>query len=262
MRIVDCKYFLLSWGLPQFLLEIRDTQSKMQSLHPTSKLFIIFLSVLSTSSASNCPGCTPLDELSFDKIISKFPASLIKFDVAYPYGDDHEEFAKIAKEAAENSELFVGEVGIKDYSDRDNEKLGERFNINKDDFPVAILFIKNDKGGEADNIRFTGKFTAENLKKFIRKNSGIYLPLQGCIEGFDKLVDKLLIADKEEQKTVLKEAENLWDKTHGPKMSKRADVYVKIMRKIVETNADFIHKEMERVKKLTRHQGVKYWSGK
>jgi len=224
----------------------------MQSLHlQTSKLFLIFCWSLSTSSAINCPGCTPLDELSFDKIISKFPASLVKFDVAYPYGDDHEEFAKIAKEASENSELFVGEVGIKDYSDRDNERLGKRFDINKEDYPVAILFIKNDKGA-TDFVRFTGKFTAENLKKFIRKNSGIYLPLQGCIEGFDKLVDKLLIAEKDEQKNVLKEAEDLWDKTHGPKMSKRADVYVKIMRKIVDTNTEFVHKEIERVKKLLK----------
>ena len=36
-----------------------------------------------------------LDNLTFDKLLSKFDASLIKFDVAYPYGDKHEEFAKV-----------------------------------------------------------------------------------------------------------------------------------------------------------------------
>jgi hypothetical protein len=36
-----------------------------------------------------------LDNLTFDKLMSKFDASLIKFDVAYPYGDKHEEFAKV-----------------------------------------------------------------------------------------------------------------------------------------------------------------------
>ena len=43
----------------------------------------------------NCAGCTPLDTLTFDKMISKSPASIVKFDVAYPYGDKHEEFAKV-----------------------------------------------------------------------------------------------------------------------------------------------------------------------
>ena len=209
----------------------------------------ILLFLFSPCICINCPGCTPLDELTFDKIISKFPASLIKFDVAYPYGEDHEEFAKIAKEAADNEDLFVGEVGIKDYSDRDNEGLGKRFNIKKDEYPVAYVFVNND--GVMDSHRFSGKFTAENLKKFIRRHSGIYLTLPGCIEDFDKIVDKLLTAnDKSEEQAVLKEAENQWDKTHGPKMSQRADIYVKIIRKIVDTSIKFVDKEIERVKKL------------
>ena len=77
-----------------------------------SRLCFLLVSV-TTSYAINCPGCTPLDELTFDKIIKKFNASIIKFDVAYPYGEDHDEFAKIAKEASDVADLFVGEVGIK-----------------------------------------------------------------------------------------------------------------------------------------------------
>lgn len=90
------------------------------------------------------------------------------------------------------------------------------------------------------------------MKKFVRKNSGIYLPLPGCIEDFDKLVDKLLVVTKEERAGVLKEAEDLWDKTHGPRMSKRADIYIKIMRKIVDSDTDFVTKEVERVNKLLK----------
>ena len=212
----------------------------------------LLLFTASTSLAINCPGCTPLDELSFDKLISKFYASLIKFDVAYPYGDEHEEFAKIAKEAAESPDLFIGEVGIKDYADRDNEALKKRFNINKDDYPVAILFVHNKDEKILEKYTYDGKFTAEDLKKFVRKNSGIYLPLPGCIEEFDKLVDKLLVVSKDERAGVLTEAEVLWDKTHGPRMSKRADIYVKIMRKIVDSDTDFVTKEVERVNKLLK----------
>jgi len=200
--------------------------------------------------AINCPGCTPLDGLSFDKIVHKFPASLVKFDVAYPYGDQHDEFAKVSKDAAEAGDLFIGEVGIKDYAEKDNQELAERFEVTKDDYPAAILFVKNNEG-KVENFRFVGDFKAENLKKFVRQKSGIYLPLPGCIEEFDLLVDKLLKSPKDKQKKVLREAEDLWDKVHGPKMHKRADIYVKIMRKIVDTDISFVKKEGERLKKLT-----------
>ena len=208
-------------------------------------LFCIF----ATSSGINCPGCTPLDELSFDKIIRKFPASLVKFDVAYPYGEQHDEFAKIAKDAFESEDLFIGEVGIKDYSDRDNERLAARFEVKKEDYPVALLFVRNE-AGEIEQYRYHGQFLVDDLKKFVRKNSGIYLPLPGCIEAFDKLVDKMLISDREGREEVLKEAEDLWDNTHGPRMSKRADIYVKIMRKVVDNDESFVIKEIERVKKI------------
>ncbi len=52
---------------------------------------------------------------------------MIKFDTAYPYGDKHEEFAKVAVDGAEKAGLFVGEVGIKDYGEKDNEELGKRY---------------------------------------------------------------------------------------------------------------------------------------
>ena len=56
--------------------------------------------------------------LTFDKLVNAFPVSLVKFDVAYPYGDKHEEFSIISEEAAELPNMFIGEVGIKDYGDK------------------------------------------------------------------------------------------------------------------------------------------------
>ena len=214
------------------------------------KIPLLFSYQVSVCFAINCAGCTPLDGLSFDKIISKFRASLVKFDVAYPYGDQHDEFAKIAKDAAEVGDLFVGEVVIKDYAEKDNHELAERFELTKDDYPSAFLFV-NKKEGKVESFRFVGDFSAEKLKNFVRQKSGIYLSLPGCIEEFDLLVDKLLKSSKEDQKKVLREAEDLWDKVHGPKMHKRADIYVKIMRKIVDTDISFVKKEEERLKKIT-----------
>ena len=225
----------------------------MASYSPVLVLVLFCLPVLLPPClAINCAGCTPLDEISFDKIINKFKASLIKFDVAYPYGEEHDEFAKIAKDALDTGDLFIGEVGVKDYAERDNERLAERFDVSKEDFPAVILFLQVE-GGEEGNLlhfRFGDKLTAEGLKKFVRQKSGIYLSLPGCIEEFDKLVDKLLAAAEPDKQSVLKEAEALWDKTHGPRMAKRADIYVKLMRKVVATGPSFVAKETERVKKL------------
>ena len=214
---------------------------------------VICLAALAAPSlAINCAGCTPLDEISFDKILNKFKASLIKFDVAYPYGEEHDAFAQIAKESLDVGDLFIGEVGVKDYAERDNERLAERFDVSKEDFPAVILFVQEGEGGKEGNLlhfRYGEKLTADGLKSFIRQN-GIYLSLPGCIEEFDKLVDKLLSAPESDKQSVLKEAEALWDKTHGPRMAKRADIYVKLMRKVVATGPSFVAKEAQRVKKL------------
>ena len=217
-------------------------------------LSILTLLVLldSTTLAHNCAGCTPMDTLVFDKLIHAFPTSLVKFDVAYPYGDAHDEFAKVSKDAADVDNLFIGEVGIKDYGEKDNEDLGARFNVKKEDYPAVILFMRGE-AGSAEHVKFTGEFTAENLKAFVRKQSGIYMPLVGCIEEFDKLADELLETELADRSRVVKKAEALWDVAEGAKSRKRAEVYVKIMRKVVDLAAQgdgFIKTEEARVKKI------------
>ena len=126
----------------------------MKQLRAVITIFIMgFLANLTPSSAINCKGCTPLDALSFDKLLSKFKVSLVKFDVAYPYGDKHEEFGKFSQSASEIEDLFVGEVGIKDYGDKDNADLADRFNVKKDDYPVVILFVRNKDSGKLSDFR-------------------------------------------------------------------------------------------------------------
>ncbi len=222
----------------------------MQSTMPkTTSILIVLASALpSFASALNCKGCTPLDILSFDKLINNFPFSIIKFDVAYPYGDKHEEFAKVAVDGAEVSELFVGEVGIKDYGDKDNEELGKRFDIKKDEYPVVMIFIRQ-KEGEPEAHRFAGEFNSESLKSFLRQHTGVYLPLQGCLEQFDRFADRLLEAKGDQRAQVVKEAEQAVKELKDEKKKKRAELYVKIMNKIVG-DYEFVTKESERTKKL------------
>ena len=43
-------------------------------------------------------GLVQLDQIDFDKIVSKFDYSLVKFDTSYPTGVKHKNFGKIASE--------------------------------------------------------------------------------------------------------------------------------------------------------------------
>jgi hypothetical protein len=55
------------------------------------------------------------------------------------------------------------------------------------------------------------------------------LPLQGCIESLDLLAEELMGAGSAEAKrSVLRRAEDEWDKAEGQKMQKRAEIYVKV----------------------------------
>ena len=110
------------------------------------------------------------DSLSFDKLLKKFKVSIVKFDVAYPYGDKHEQFGKFSQDAAEIEDLFVGEVGIKDYGDKDNSDLAERFNVKKDDYPVVILFQKDIQSGKLKDFRYVvGIYKKKMIQKSIYK---------------------------------------------------------------------------------------------
>ena len=122
-----------------------------------------------------------MDTASFDKLLSKFKVSVVKFDVAYPYGDKHEEYAKFSLAAAEVEDLFVGEVGIKDYGDKDNTDLAERFKVKKEDFPVVILFKVFDNGKIAEKHRysffFSNCFLMYLSQSKNKNNNRIYLSL-------------------------------------------------------------------------------------
>ena len=91
-------------------------------------------------------------------------------------------------------------------------------------------------------------FTEENLKSFIKQKSGIYLPLPGCLEEFDELAARLVAADTAGEKgKVVAEAEKglaaAADKS-------KAEIYVKIMRKMVKEGAGVPEAEMTRIKKV------------
>ena len=217
---------------------------------------VLVLLYTSTSNAANCKGCTPLDELNFDKIIKRFDAALVKFDTAYAYGDKHEEFGKVAKDLAEIDSVLTAEVGIKDYGEKDNSALGEKYGVVKADYPVLFVFTKNKDTGEMEHHRFTDNddFKADTIKTFIRQKAGIYLPLPGCIEEFDNFATRLLTAENAGEKgKVMAEAEKAFLAIPAESPNKgKGDIYIKIMRKIVKEGNEFASNEMKRVKKVLK----------
>lgn len=144
-----------------------------------------------------CKGCVELGEFNFDKIIPRFEAVLVKFDVAYPYGDKHDTFAKVAEEIIDNKNFILAQVPVKDYGEKENEHLGKKFGITKDDLPALRLFVQ----GEDEPFVFDKNlpWTEENVKKFVKEHTNIYLGLPGCLETFDKLAGKFITAKSKDK---------------------------------------------------------------
>lgn len=194
-------------------------------------------------------GTVALDSWTFDKVIEKFDVSLVKFDVAYPYGPKHDAFNKMA-EAAKAADLLIAEVGVKDYGEKENSDLAERFKIDKDQFPVVKLFIKGKEPIDFQETTEEG-FTSDNLIQFIRTNSGKYVGLPGCLEAFDKIASKFRVAvDEKSRKEILREAQGLVGRLEKLEERKTGEVYVKMMQRMVEKGSEFIEDEMKRLNKL------------
>ncbi|KOB59631.1 Windbeutel [Operophtera brumata] len=195
-------------------------------------LCVIFAIPFAYQSTTTPSGSVNLDELSFYKVTNKFEASLVKFDVAYPYGDRHDAFVAVAKDANDVDDLLVAEVGVKDYGEKENEGLAMKYGATKDNFPIVKLFVK----GKSDPLTFDDAkgFTSDELRRFVRKNTGIYLSLPGCVRELDILAIKFMKSKEDERKEVLKEVVE----------KKVAD------KKVIEKGDEFITTEDKRVKKL------------
>lgn len=167
------------------------------------------------------------------------------------------------------NDLLIAEVGIKDYGDFDNQEIANKFKVKKEDFPVLKLFIK----GKEEPVDFgNNNYDADTIKKFIRSNSNVYLGLPGCLESFDGIALNVGVvtwiefqynlifflfyqfasADAAARKSLLREAEDLWDKASGASEQKAAEMYVKTMRKIIDKGNEFVQTEMKRIQNIVQ----------
>lgn len=207
--IAEHIYFVLSVNTlsittQKFLRLLLDRSLKMKAylVFTCIALFLPF-----AYQASTPTGSVDLDELSFDKITKKFEVSLVKFDVAFPYGDKHEAFVALAKDAKDVDDLLIAEVGVKDYGEKDNEQLAKKYGATKENFPIVKLFIK----GKSEPITFDDSkgFNSDELRLFIRENTGIYLSLPGCVKELDNLAIEFMKEKKDDRNKVVKKLEKL-----------------------------------------------------
>lgn len=143
-------------------------------------------------------------------MVPKFKAAIVKFDVAFPYGEKHEQYAQIAAATKDSHDLLVGEVRVKDYGNKDNSDLATRYKIKSEAFPAILLFLQ----GKTDPIQFVAEketdFTADNIKRFVKTKSGIYLGLPGCVEQLDRLAEEFRTSGDSERKVILYYIYNLY----------------------------------------------------
>jgi endoplasmic reticulum protein 29 len=92
-----------------------------------------------------------LDELTFSKVIRKFATVLVKFDQAFPFGEIHETYMTFSQQINNKSfiedgspDLLITQVGIKDYGNFENKKIGDRYNIKFESLPQIRLFVDGD----------------------------------------------------------------------------------------------------------------------
>lgn len=201
------------------------------------------------SESSVTKGVLPLYSDTFDKVVPKFKAVLVKFDKEYAYGDTQDEFKKVAVAAISQPELIVAEVPIQDYGDKENSDLAARFDIKKDDWPEYRLFMQ----GKSEPIAYTGDETrADDIQKFIIQESGLWLGLPACIEEFDELVKQFFQVTGDDRNQVVEKAEKMKEAITDDTMKKdRATVYVKAMQKVIENGDGYIDTEIARVEKLS-----------
>ncbi|KAH8283599.1 hypothetical protein KR018_008696 [Drosophila ironensis] len=212
-------------------------------------LLLTALYLFPCSLAISCAGCVDLDELNFAKTVERFPYALVKFDIAFPYGEKHEAFGAFSKAAHKvTGDLLVATVGIKDYGELENKALGDRYEVDDKNFPSILLF----KGKADEYIRLPSHLdvTLDNLKAFVSSNTNLYIGRDGCIKEFNVALKNYANRPDAEQLKLIGQFEGKLEEFTEPEAQQNAKAYVAFMRKIQGQGYGFVEEETKRLLRL------------
>ncbi|CAG0923851.1 unnamed protein product [Notodromas monacha] len=181
-------------------------------------------------------------------IAGKFRVVFVKFDVAYPYGEKHENFAKLADAAKDIDDVLIAEVPVKDYGEKENEDFAKKFGVDTKNFPQARLFLNADL---EHPIKFEGNFEEADLRQFLKSEGRVWIGLPDCVEAFDALaLEFTRTTDEVSRQRVLARAAEAMAKEDRESAKKSAETYIKVMQKMMSVGDDFVGSEEKRIKKL------------
>ena len=244
-----------------------DRKSSMKKENRILVLFLYICFSFSTCLGANCKGCTNLDTATFDKIISKFDVSLIKFDNYHCYtgGPEYATYRQVALDLSDIDNLVVGEVQLKEGGGTKNDDLAERYDITNEFYaparqrPSLILLVRdrvNNNVIEAFKYEEDEEWEVDSIKHFIkRKTDSITITLPGCLRDFDLITKIYLNApDDEKRAKAVVFAEKAFEKSSDkPEDKLAAEIYLKMLRKLTGgIGLEYPRIEMERVKKLLK----------
>ncbi|EDV37129.1 uncharacterized protein Dana_GF11580 [Drosophila ananassae] len=212
-------------------------------------LLLTALHLIQSSVAISCGGCVDLDEINFQKTVERFPYAMVKFDIAFPYGEKHEAFGAFSKAAHKvTKDLLVATVGIKDYGELENKALGERYEVDDKNFPAILLF----KGKADEFVRFPSHLdvTLDNLKAFVSSNTPLYIGRDGCIKEFNDALKNYANLKDEAQLKLIKQFEAKQEQFTNPEEQQNAKAYLVFMRKIQDQGYGFVEEETKRLLRL------------
>lgn len=187
-------------------------------------------------------------------MIFNFKAVFVKLDDAGLNVVMDRQFAKLAFDLRLSKDILVAEVRFSDANLVDEEHipdeekiLKQRLNITK--LPALFLFTKNNFD---DAIQYTNidHHDSHSLREFIFENiPDISLDFPSCIPELTAIVKKFVSEKPIEQKAILNQIELMLDK-YDAATRPNAQIYHKILKRLLERGELFLTTERQRIKNL------------
>ncbi len=192
--------------------------------------------------------------------MSRFKYALVKFAHAFPYGEDHDNFIRVAQSVTNFSDIIVINLEIKDYGEKDSYELAQRYKISEKEYPALRLFkdgvLENPiiyKDPDEDKNTDKIELIDNNIKLFLRAETGFPVLLDNCSREMDEIAESFVRSSKtEEREQLVKKAKELVKLMKNKNKKKWSNVYVKLMEKGIERGNQFFDSENARVKTLLK----------